>query len=550
MSWAGCRWRWSRRARTCRPSGRSIAGYLGLFRSRRAELLGRGDPAGYDKRVTTTWTLAFAGLGGAGPAAGLLRLVACCAAEDIPLDVLLRPGLVAEDFDAGVAPVLVPLLIDELARDEAVAGLRRFSLVSAPRGGLVSVHRLVQAITLDQLPQEEAGAWRRAAAAVIGAALPGDPRDPGCWPVFAALLPHAQAALDPAGDGMAKLARYLGESGSYAAALAVQRQILRTREETLGTEHPDTLTARAFLADWTGLAGDRPGPGTSSPRWCRSSSGSWAPSTPPRSPPAPAWPAGPGRRGIRPGPGTSSPRWCRSSSGSWAPSTPARSTDRANLARWTGEAGDAAGARDQFAALLPVLERVSGAEHPDTLADRANLARWTGEAGDAAGARDQFAALVPVHERVLGAEHPATLTDRANLARWTGEAGDAAGARDQFAALVPVRERVSGAEHPATLAARTNLACWTGVAGDAAGARDQFAALVPVRERVLGAEHPDSSPPAPTWPAGPGRRGMRPGPGTSSPRWCRSASGSLAPSTPARSPPVQLGPLDQAGAEP
>ena len=50
------------------------------------------------------------------------------------------------------APVLVPLLDDELARDEAVAGLRRFSLISAPQGGLVSVHRLVQAITLDQLP--------------------------------------------------------------------------------------------------------------------------------------------------------------------------------------------------------------------------------------------------------------------------------------------------------------------------------------------------------------------------------------------------------------
>ena len=126
-----------------------------------------------------------------------------------------------------VAPLLVPLLSDELARDEAVAGLRRFSLISAPRGGLVSVHRLVQAITLDQLPAEEAAAWRRAAATVIGAALPGDPKDPGCWPVFAALLPHAQAALDPGSDGMDRVARYLGASGRYAAALAVQRQVLQ-----------------------------------------------------------------------------------------------------------------------------------------------------------------------------------------------------------------------------------------------------------------------------------------------------------------------------------
>jgi hypothetical protein len=84
--------------------------------------------------------------------------------------------------------------------------------------------------------------------------------------------------------------------------------------------------------------------------------------------------------------------------------------------------GDAAGARDQFAVLLPINERVSGAEHPDTLTTRGNLARWTGEAGDAAGARDQFAALLPIRERVLGPEHPDTLATRASLARWTRQA--------------------------------------------------------------------------------------------------------------------------------
>ncbi len=51
-------------------SGRGVAGYLGLFRARRAELLGRGDPAGYDKRVATTWALAFAELGQGGPGGG------------------------------------------------------------------------------------------------------------------------------------------------------------------------------------------------------------------------------------------------------------------------------------------------------------------------------------------------------------------------------------------------------------------------------------------------------------------------------------------------
>ena len=98
---------------------------------------------------------------------------------------------------------------------------------------------------------------------------------------------------------------------------------------------------------------------------------------------------------MRPARATSSPRCCPSASGSLGPEHPDTLTTRANLARWTGEAGDAAGARDQYAALLPIRERVLGPEHPDTLTARHNLAHWTGEAGDAAGARDQFAALLP-----------------------------------------------------------------------------------------------------------------------------------------------------------
>ena len=85
-------------------------------------------------------------------------------------------------------------------------------------------------------------------------------------------------------------------------------------------------------------------------------------------------------------------------------------------------------------------------------------ARSTGEAGDAAGARDQYAALVPLCGRAFGPEHPLTLTACAGLARWTGAAGDASGARDQYAALLPVRERILGAEHPDTMTTRASLA--------------------------------------------------------------------------------------------
>ena len=435
-------------------TGNSLAGYLASFRQRHADLLGRGEPTGYPHTVATTWTLAFGDLAQAKPcAAGLLRLLAFCAPEAIPLRLLLqpRPGL-AEQFALEVATVLVPLLEDELAVGDAVVALRRYSLVTPVAGGSVSVHRLVQAVTADQMPAGLASQWQQGTAALIEAAIPADTEVPEAWPACAALLPHVQVALQLTSGGMRRIATYLGNSGNYPAARDLFQVIADayTEDDAYGAEHPATLGARAGLARSTGEAGD-----------AAAARDQYAALLPVR------------ERVL-------------------GPEHPDTLTTRANLAYWTGRAGDAATARDQFAALLPVQERVLGPEHPHTLTARGNLSRWTGWAGDAAAARDQFAALLPVVERVSGPEHLATLTARANLARSTGEAGDAAAARDQFAALLPVQERVLGPEHPDTLNARAHLAHWTGWAGDAAAARDQFAALLPVRERVLGPEHPDT----------------------------------------------------------
>ena len=71
--------------------------------------------------------------------------------------------------------------------------------------------------------------------------------------------------------------------------------------------------------------------------------------------------------------------------------------------------------------------RVLGPDHPDALIAHDHLAFWTGEAGDAAAARDQYAALLPIQERVLGPDHPGTLTTRRHLAGWTGKAEAGAG---------------------------------------------------------------------------------------------------------------------------
>jgi Tetratricopeptide repeat len=433
-------------------TGGTLARYLALFRQRRPDLLRRGEPTGYSGTVATTWSLAFGRLEQSAPTAvALLRLLACCAPEPVPLSRLLqpRPGLAGE-FGAEVTPALWLLLEDPLAADDAIAELRRYSLVAPAGDGLVSVHRLVQAVTVDQMTGGLLTQWRQAAAAVIEAAIPVTTDAPQTWPVFALLLAHAHATLADDSDGMARTAEYLGYSGSPAAARDLSRKIVDARSRALDPEHPDTLITRNNLARWTGKAGN--------PAAARDQAAALLPVA---------------ERVLGP-----------EDAGTLAV--------RANLASMTRAARDPAGARDQFAALLPVFERALGPDHLDTLAVREGLAWSTGEAGDKTGAHDQFAALVPVAERVLGPEHPRSLNDRAGLARWTGGMKDAAGARDQFAALRPVFERVLGPEHPDTLYIRHSLARWTGQAGDPASARDQFAALLPIRARVLGPDHPDT----------------------------------------------------------
>lgn len=116
-------------------------------------------------------------------------------------------------------------------------------------------------------------------------------------------------------------------------------------------------------------------------------------------------------------------------------------TGMERIAAYLANSGSYAAARDLQQQVLDARRAGLGKEHPPTLTAQADLARWGGAAGDAVGAVNRLAALVPVEERVLGPEHPQTLATRNILAAWTGEAGDAAGARDQYAMLLPVMER-------------------------------------------------------------------------------------------------------------
>ena len=102
------------------------------------------------------------------------------------------------------------------------------------------MHRLVQAVTIAQMPAELAVAWRQAAAAVIEAALPADPRSPGD---LAIVCPAAAARPGCPGDdsgSMWKIISYLGHSGNYPAARDLQQRV--APDTGTGVSAPSTRT--------------------------------------------------------------------------------------------------------------------------------------------------------------------------------------------------------------------------------------------------------------------------------------------------------------------
>nr|WP_243876945.1 tetratricopeptide repeat protein [Streptomyces sp. 846.5] len=419
--------------------------------------------------VAVTWSLSLEradAMHPGGLARPMLQLAAMLDPNGIPRTVLV--GAPALDYltahrtpppGPDAAP---PGWAGEAQEGDAVAALRalhRLSLIDhtpdQPHTA-VRVHQLVQRTVRDTLTPADRDRLAHTAADALTAAWPAVESDTALAQALRAntqaLTGHAEDALHrpDAHAVLYRTGKSLGDTGQVTAARDHFQHLTDTTRRHLGPDHPDTLTARGYLASWRGEAGDAAGAVAAFAELLAD------------------------RVRVL---GTDHP---------------ATLTTRNNLAYWRGEAGDAAGAAAAFAELLADQVRVRGADHPATLTTRGNLARWRGDAGDAAGAAAATAELLEHMVRVLGADRPDTLTARNNLASWRGEAGDAAGAAAAFAELLEHMVRVLGADHPDTLTTRNNLAYWRGEAGDAAGAAAATAELLEHMVRVLGADHPDT----------------------------------------------------------
>lgn len=219
--------------------------YLKSFQERRLEVLAKSKPSDYPDTVATTWDISFQAVGKDYPVAReLLQLFSYLAPDDIPLPYIVK--------DSGYLPDNVSsVLEDEDRRDEALAALMRYSLISRS-GDKISMHRLVQAVTRNCMGKDDKKMWAEMAFKLMDEAFSYDPEDYRTWDACSALLPHAKASADYAEDmGAAINGHLLNQIGLYLkdraehlgsmSAIYALGKFPEIDEDTLGTDHPYVL---------------------------------------------------------------------------------------------------------------------------------------------------------------------------------------------------------------------------------------------------------------------------------------------------------------------
>jgi len=223
-------------------TGISLSDYLNRFQERHKEILERGKPTSYPDTVATTWKISFQQVqeeSGAG--ADLLNLSAFLAPDNIPKPLMVGGAQhLSEHLASAVA--------DELKFDDAVAALKRYSLVTVADASL-SVHRLVQAVTRDRLEVGDRKKWSEVSVQLVNAAFPRGTDDFHNWPVCSPLLPHALAASGHAEElGVApkttgyllnRIGIYLYVRAEYKESKSAWERALEIKEKVYGPDHPE-----------------------------------------------------------------------------------------------------------------------------------------------------------------------------------------------------------------------------------------------------------------------------------------------------------------------
>jgi tetratricopeptide (TPR) repeat protein len=354
----------------------TLEAYLISYRRRHLELLGeRGTDPYHHTPVTATWSLNFQEVERVDASATeLLRFLAFLAPDAIPEDLLV--GGASE-----LGPQLEGIATDATLLDRPVKTLTRFSLVQRhlDRHVLI-IHRLVQAVLLARMTDQERQQWAERTVRAVNHAFPTV--EVATWRQCEQYLPHALACaklidtyalyLPESARLLNQTASYLQDHAQYGQAEPLYQRALAIWEQVRGPQHPTTANSLNNLAE------------------LYREQGKYA---------------------------EAEPLYQRALAiyeQVLSPQHPDTAFSLNNLAALYYSQGKYAEAEPLYRRALAIREQVLGPQHPDTAHSLNNLANLYKNQGKYAEAEPLYRRALTVSEKALGTDHPSTKIVRAN----------------------------------------------------------------------------------------------------------------------------------------
>ncbi|SQE00733.1 MULTISPECIES: FxSxx-COOH system tetratricopeptide repeat protein [unclassified Parafrankia] len=235
-------------------TGMPVDEYLELLETKTSELFREDEPAEPGRRaeqsVTAAWSVSLDRLAEKNPAS--LRLLQVCA-------FLAPEGISRQLFTRARSTMIVPeldaALRDSVALGRAIREVTRYSLMKLDhRTSSFQMHRLVQKVLIDRMPEAERETMRRGAQALLAASDPADPVSRENWPRYGELYPHVLASetVRSSDTWVRELylneVRYLYQWGEHQAARALAQDGYDIWSRTLGAEDRHTLDIGGWLS--------------------------------------------------------------------------------------------------------------------------------------------------------------------------------------------------------------------------------------------------------------------------------------------------------------
>jgi tetratricopeptide (TPR) repeat protein len=432
-------------------TGISFGDYLRRFETHWAELLKEVKYAGdYPDSVAMTWELSFRQVQEDNPAAtDLLSLCSFLHPDDISR-ALLREGA------PRLPENLARTILDVVTFDEAVASLRRYSLIDTTEKSF-SIHRLVGALARDRLTDGERNEWATHAITLVRGSFQFDSQDLGSWDRCAQLLPHALAAAGHAESLSAAprttvgvledAGRYLQKRAQYAEAKYVLERALALCISFYGENHPRV----AAVANNLGRVHNELGEGAEALECYERALGI--------------------------------------DRSTYGDADVHVATIVNNYAVSLHNAGRVEEAKAQFQWALQVYEMTYGKEHPRVASVVNNLGYVLHTTGDLKGATDLFERSLAMAEGLYHPNHPIVGHILANLGLVARLRGDLAGSRMRLERAMSINEAAFGPDHPAVARAAGLLGELYVAQGQLNEARKQFERALRIDELVYGPMH-------------------------------------------------------------